>query len=66
MTTDEEGKEYEDNGERAIFYARGVLETVKKLRWCPDIIHCHGWMSAIVPLFIKKHITMNPRLEIQK
>ena len=54
MTTDEEGKEYEDNGERAIFYARGVLETVKKLRWCPDIIHCHGWMSAIVPLFIKK------------
>lgn len=54
MTTDEEGKEYEDNGERAIFYARGVLETVKKLRWCPDIIHCHGWMSAVVPLFIKK------------
>ena len=37
-----------------LFYARGVLETVKKLRWCPDIIHCHGWMSAIVPLFIKK------------
>ena len=54
MATDENGNEYEDNGERAIFYARGVLETVKKLRWCPDIIHCHGWMSAIVPLFIKK------------
>lgn len=54
MEADENGKEYEDNGERAIFYARGVLETVKKLRWCPDIIHCHGWMSAVVPLFIKK------------
>ena len=54
MTTDESGTEYEDNGERAIFYARGVLETVKKLRWCPDIIHCHGWMSAMVPLYIKK------------
>ncbi|OUO23646.1 glycogen/starch synthase [Bacteroides sp. An322] len=54
MEADEDGKEYEDNGERAIFYARGVLETVKKLRWCPDIIHCHGWMSAVVPLFIKK------------
>ncbi len=54
MTCDEDGKEYEDNGERAIFYARGVLETVKKLRWCPDIIHCHGWMSAVVPLFVKK------------
>lgn len=54
MTCDENGKEYEDNGERAIFYARGVLETVKKLRWCPDVIHCHGWMSAMVPLYIKK------------
>ncbi|WP_455997893.1 glycogen/starch synthase [Phocaeicola barnesiae] len=54
MVADEDGKEYEDNGERAIFYARGVLETVKKLRWCPDIIHCHGWMSAMVPLYIKK------------
>ena len=54
MTTDENGNEYEDNGERAIFYARGVLETVKKLRWCPDVIHCHGWMSAVVPLYIKK------------
>ena len=54
MTADEKGTEYEDNGERAIFYARGVLETVKKLRWCPDIVHCHGWMSAIVPMFIKK------------
>lgn len=54
MVADENGNEYEDNGERAIFYARGVLETVKKLRWCPDIIHCHGWMSAMVPLYIKK------------
>ncbi len=53
MATDENGKEYEDNGERAIFYARGVLETVKKLRWTPDVIHCQGWMSALVPLYIK-------------
>ena len=50
---DEEGNEYADNGERAIFFARGVLETVKKLRWVPDIIHCQGWMSAVVPLYIK-------------
>ena len=54
MTTDKDGKEYEDNAERVIFYARGVLETVKKLRWSPDIVHCHGWMSALVPLYIKK------------
>lgn len=54
MVADEDGVEYKDNDERAIFYARGVLETVKKLRWCPDIIHCQGWMSAFVPLYIKK------------
>lgn len=53
MKSDEDGKEYEDNGERAIFYARGVLETVKKLRWVPDVIHCQSWMSALVPLYIK-------------
>ena len=51
---DENGVEYEDNDARAIFYARGVLETVKKLRWCPDVIHCHGWMTALAPLYIKK------------
>ena len=51
---DEQGNEYEDNGERAIFYSRGVLETVKKLRWCPDVIPCHGWMTALAPLYIKK------------
>lgn len=54
MTTDEAGEEYADNGERAIFFARGVLETVKKLRWTPDIIHCQGWMSAVVPFYVKK------------
>jgi len=53
MTTDEQGNDYADNGERAIFFARGVLETVKKLRWVPDIIHCQGWMSAVVPFYIK-------------
>jgi starch synthase len=50
---DEEGVEYDDNGERAIFFARGVLETVKKLRWVPDIIHCQGWMSGVVPFYVK-------------
>lgn len=51
---DENGVEYEDNDERCIFFARGVLETVKKLRWTPDIIHCQGWMAALAPLFVKK------------
>lgn len=53
MTKDEMGNDYPDNGERAIFFARGVLETVKKLRWTPDIIHCQGWMSAVVPFYVK-------------
>ena len=52
--TDENGVEYEDNDARTIFYARGVLETVKKLRWCPDVVHCHGWMTTLAPLYIKK------------
>ena len=47
-------KEYADNGERAIFYARGVLETVKKLGWRPDIIHCYGWAAALAPFYIKQ------------
>lgn len=53
MEEDEAGEEYPDNGERAIFFARGVLETMKKLRWTPDLIVCQGWMSAVVPLYVK-------------
>ena len=51
---DEDGKPFEDNDDRAIFFARGMLETVKKLRWQPTIVHCHGWFSAIVPMYLKK------------
>ena len=51
---DDNGKFFPDNGERAVFFARGVLETVKKLRWAPDIIHCQGWISHLVPLYLKK------------
>lgn len=57
---DENGQEYADNAERAIFYARGVLETVKKLRWIPDIIHCQGWVSALAPLYIKTSYREEP------
>ena len=53
MAIDPNGEEYKDNGERAIFYARGVLETVKKLGWTPDVIHCHGWIASLAPLYIK-------------
>ncbi len=49
-----------DNDERSIFFVRGVMETVKKLRWTPDIIHCHGWMTALAPLYIKKSYAEDP------
>ena len=52
--------EYTDNGERAIFFARGVLETVKKLRWQPDVIVCQGWVSAVVPFYIKTAYAEEP------
>ncbi len=57
---DEKGVEFADNDERAIFFARGVLETVIKLRWTPDIIHCHGWLTSLVPLYIKKYYIDDP------
>ncbi|WP_106830839.1 glycogen/starch synthase [Parabacteroides pacaensis] len=57
---DDNGIEYEDNDDRSIFYVRGVLETVKKLRWIPDVIHCHGWISALTPLYIKKAYADDP------
>ena len=51
---DQNNKLHSDNDERAIFFARGVLETVKKLNWKPDIIHVHGWMASLIPLYLKK------------
>ena len=54
VLTDAEGNEFEDNDERMVFFARGVLETVKKLHWTPTVVHCHGWFSSIVPIYLKK------------
>jgi len=58
---DEEGVMYPDNDERAIFFAKGVVETVKKLNWVPDIIHVHGWMAAMLPVYMK-HFYKNEAL----
>jgi len=60
MFSDPESGFYEDNDERAIFFTRGVIETVKKLRWSPDIIHCHGWITSLVPIYIKKAFHDDP------
>ncbi len=51
---DEKGNFFEDNDERALFFARGVIETVIKLRWTPDIVHCHGWFTSFAPVLVKK------------
>ncbi len=60
FSADENGKEYEDNAERAAFYARGVLETIKKLKWTPDVIHCLGWMGSFIPLYLKTAYAEEP------
>jgi starch synthase len=51
---DDSGVFFDDNDERAIFFARGVIETVKKLQWAPDIVHCHGWFTYLIPLYLRK------------
>lgn len=57
---DDEGNSFDDNDERAMFFCRGVLETVKKLGWQPDVIHCHGWMTSLMGLYIKKLYNKDP------
>ncbi len=60
VVADDNGKFFEDNDERSIFFCRGVLETVKKLGWVPDIIHCHGWMTALMPAYLKRFYGDDP------
>lgn len=58
--TDENGELFPDNDERAIFFAKGVIETVKKLNWSPDIIHVHGWLASLLPLYLKEYYKGEP------
>ena len=57
---DDNGNMFEDNDERSIFFCRGVLETVKKLGWVPDVIHCQGWFTALMPLYLKRFYHDDP------
>ncbi|MBO2522302.1 MAG: glycogen synthase [Bacteroidetes bacterium] len=57
---DKDGVLFEDNDDRTVFFSRGVIETVRKLNWPPDVIHCHGWMTSLVPLYIKRAFKDNP------
>ncbi|UZO82160.1 glycogen/starch synthase [Aquimarina sp. ERC-38] len=58
--TDEEGNLFPDNDERAIFFAKGVIETVKKLNWSPDVIHVHGWLAGLLPLYLRNYYANEP------
>ncbi len=60
VLTNKKDNDFKDNDERAIFFARGVLETVKKLRWSPDIVHCIGWFSGLLPVYLKNNYLDDP------
>ena len=59
-------KLFKDNDERCIFFAKGVLETIKRLNWSPDIIHIHGWMSALLPIYLKENFKNEPIFQKSK
>ncbi|WP_114491125.1 glycogen/starch synthase [Candidatus Ulvibacter alkanivorans] len=63
---DEDGNLFPDNDERAIFFAKGVIETVKKLNWSPDIIHVHGWLASFLPLYLRNYYGNEPLFENSK
>jgi starch synthase len=63
---DAKGKFYADNDERTIFFCKGALETVKKLGWAPDVVHCHGWMSALIPAYLKTNYKDDPTFKEAK
>ena len=66
MFHDHEGKLLDNNDERMIFYCKGVIETVRKLGWAPDVIHCQGWFTSLVPMYIKKLYADDPLFENTK
>ncbi len=63
---DDEGTPYEDNPDRMIFFCKGVIETVRKFGWPPDIIHCHGWMTSLIPMFIREAYKTEPLFQNSK
>lgn len=63
LLKDENQKPFKDNDERMIFFTKGVIETVKKLNWSPDIIHLHGWFASLFPLYIRKLYADDPIFE---
>jgi starch synthase len=63
---DDNGKPYEDNPDRMIFFCKGVIETVRKFGWPPDIIHCHGWMTSLIPMYLREAYKTEPLFQSSK
>ena len=63
---DKNDKLYKDNDERSIFFAKGVIETIKKLNWAPNLIHVHGWIASLLPLYLKNFYKDDPMFESTK
>jgi starch synthase len=63
---DDEGKPFEDNPDRMVFFCKGVIETVRKFGWPPDIIHCHGWMTSLIPLYVREAYKTEPLFQNSK
>ena len=66
VESDKNGKLYKDNDERSIFFAKGIIETIKKLNWKPDLIHVHGWIASLLPLYLKNFYNNEPMFENTK
>jgi len=63
---DADGNLFPDNDERMLFFTKGVIETVKKLNWSPDIIHLHGWFTSLFPVYMKTYFAQDPIFEQSK
>jgi starch synthase len=63
---DDRGKPFKDNSDRMIFFCKSAIETVKKFGWAPDVIHCHGWMTALIPAYLKKAYNNEPLFQNSK
>ena len=63
---DSEGQPFDDNIDRAVFFCKGAIETVRKFGWAPDIIHCHGWMTSLIPLYLRTAYKNDPIFQTSK
>lgn len=64
--TDADDKPFEDNPDRMVFFCKGVIETVKKFGWAPDVVHCNGWMTSLIPLYLKTAYKSEPLFQHSK